>query len=316
MINKEGMLGSVIRGGFIKGLQSGWFLVRITVPLSLLVSLLNYFGFLKLIAAYFIPAMKLFGLPGEAVFPLLSGAALNLYSGIAVLTSMPDTFSLKHLNIIAVMMLISHNLIIETAIQRKCGINTWIALLSRLTASVAAGVSMNLLIKSNEIMLRFISSGAGRKLNLSEFFLLWLKDVARLVLTIFIIILSIMIVYELMKHYKILEKIAAFMRPIMKLLSLSHDVTFLWLATTLVGLGYGGGIIISEISQNKYDRNDIFRLHLSIGISHSLLEDTLLLVAIGASVLWLIIPRLILSIIAVQISNLFLYGRLQNKTNF
>jgi len=63
--------------------------------------------------------MHLLGLPGEAALVYLSGALLNNYSAIAAMTSM--TLSLHDVVILAAMCLISHNLIVETAVMKSIG---------------------------------------------------------------------------------------------------------------------------------------------------------------------------------------------------
>lgn len=41
------------------------------------------------------------------------------------------------------------------------------------------------------------------------------------------------------------------------------------------------------------DKDSLVRLNLSLGISHALIEDTILFVAIGASLFWVLIPRVV-----------------------
>jgi spore maturation protein SpmB len=309
------ILFPILKRGFIKGLRGCWFIVKITVPVSLAVSLLNYAGVLQAIAGYCKPAMGLLGLPGEAVFPLICGAALNVYSGIAAMTSLPGVFTLKTLNIVAVMVLICHNLIIEGAIQKKTGISAMAVTFARIAAALIAGICMNLLIRESGQLLYFTQGAVpAQQLSLPAFLLDWSVSSGRLVLKIFIIIMTIMVLYEFLHHYRVMRMLSLAMRPIMRVLSLSPDVAFIWLASTLVGLAYGGGIIISEVEKNTIARHDLVRLHLSIGISHSLLEDTLLFLVIGATLFWLVVPRVALAILAVQAGQLFLRRSLPPST--
>jgi len=59
------------------------------------------------------------------------------------------------------------------------------------------------------------------------------------------------------------------------------------------GLAYGAGVLIAEARAGHVDKDALVRLNLSLGISHSLIEDTFLFVAIGASLFWVLVPRMV-----------------------
>ncbi len=82
-------LAGVLRAGILRGASTGWFLVRIIVPLSAGVALLQWTGILSLIGRILAPAMGLFGLPGEAAVPIVSGYFGGVYGGIAAAAAIP-----------------------------------------------------------------------------------------------------------------------------------------------------------------------------------------------------------------------------------
>jgi hypothetical protein len=67
----------------------------------------------------------------------------------------------------------------------------------------------------------------------------------------------------------------------------------MWMAGVLFGLAYGSGVLIAEARTGRVDKDSLLRLNLSLGISHSLVEDTVLFVAIGASLFWVLVPRML-----------------------
>jgi hypothetical protein len=69
-------------------------------------------------------------------------------------------------------------------------------------------------------------------------------------------------------------------------------------ANTL-GLAYGAAVIVEEAESGRLSKDDAQYLNRHIGVCHSLLEDTLLYVAIGAPILWLVTPRVLLAAVAV-----------------
>lgn len=68
-----------------------------------------------------------------------------------------------------------------------------------------------------------------------------------------------------------------------------------------IGLTYGSALLIEQVDRGKLSlsEGDLFNHH--VGISHSLLEDTLLFVALGVPLIWVMVPRLLLAFCVVWI---------------
>jgi hypothetical protein len=81
-------------------------------------------------------------------------------------------------------------------------------------------------------------------------------------------------------------------------------VGILWLTAVVFGIAYGGAVIVEETKQGHFTREELERLHLSIGINHAVFEDPALFLALGLGPFWLWIPRFITAIIAVHLYNL------------
>ena len=91
--------------------------------------------------------------------------------------------------------------------------------------------------------------------------------------------------------------------PLM-LLGVPHEAAFLWIVANTLGLAYGAGVIVDHVESGRLTREHANILNYHISISHSLLEDTCLFLAIGVSVWWITIPRIILAAIVVWIKRL------------
>jgi hypothetical protein len=85
----------------------------------------------------------------------------------------------------------------------------------------------------------------------------------------------------------------------MRLFGLPAEASFLWIIINVVGYAYGAGIIKSEYETGtlKKQEGDLFNHHAAV--SHSLLEDSLLYAGVGIGIGWIMLPRLVLSIIVV-----------------
>jgi hypothetical protein len=84
------------------------------------------------------------GLPGSAALPILLGCLLNLYAAIGAMTALALTPD--QITVLAVLLLISHNLIVEGAVVQKAGMNGLAFSLLRLVAGFLAGAVVNLLL--------------------------------------------------------------------------------------------------------------------------------------------------------------------------
>ncbi len=110
---------------------------------------------------------------------------------------------------------------------------------------------------------------------------------------------------EILKSSGGIRYVVALLAPLLKIMGLDRKLAFLWITAIFFGLAYGGSIIMEESREGNLSQEELETLHLSIGINHSLIEDTLLLVALGLSAFWLYVPRLLMAIIAVHLFKLW-----------
>jgi len=64
---------------------------------------------------------------------------------------------------------------------------------------------------------------------------------------------------------------------------------------------YGGAVLIAEAKKGVLTKEELERLHISIGTNHSMVEEPALWLALGLNGFWLWVPRLITAVAAVQI---------------
>jgi hypothetical protein len=119
-----------LRRGLQNGLRTTWELAVVIVPVYLVVTILKHTPILTWIGRACKPLMDLLGLPGEAVMAVVLGNLLNLYAAIGAVT--PLELSSRQVTVFALFLLVSHSLVVETAVSRKTGVAAWPFLLLRL----------------------------------------------------------------------------------------------------------------------------------------------------------------------------------------
>ena len=294
---------------FRNALKTALWIIRIIVPVSFVVTLLDFYGVIEWISIYTAPLFRLIGLQGNAAVVYFSSLFLPLYAPIAIIATLPLT--LREITILALMCLITHNLPIECAVQRRSGTPFWQTLVIRLTFSILGGILLNLILPESLTLSPCFrgTSGAEGVLNsqpstLNSQLLTWLNNTASLCIKIILIITALMYGQFLLKRHGIINKIARPLAPLMRLCGLQPSSAFLWLVAQIVGLTYGAGIMAQEIEESGADREELHRINLHISVNHSLIEDTAIFCMLGVAWYFLVIPRLIFAIIIVQTYNL------------
>jgi hypothetical protein len=127
----------------------------------------------------------------------------------------------------------------------------------------------------------------------------WLLQSLRLVVRVALILLALMIGERLLQELGIVRWLGKRLGPLMRLFGLPPETAFLWVVSNTLGLAYGAGVLRREVTEGRLSRAHGDLLNHHIAVSHSLLEDTLLFVALGVPALWVTVPRLVLALIAV-----------------
>ena len=127
----------------------------------------------------------------------------------------------------------------------------------------------------------------------------WLSSSLTLVVTIVLIVSALMVLQRVLEEFGWMHRIAHSLSPLMRIFGLPTGCSLLWLTGNVVGMAYGAAIMIDEVEQGRLTRHEANLVNHHLGVSHSLLEDTMLFVAMGISFWWIFLTRLVLAIIAV-----------------
>ena len=127
--------------GFNKGLKTTWNLIKIIVPVSIFVSVLNETPIMDWLTVLFQPAMGIFGLPAEAAIVLVLGFVSGLYAAIGAIVSL--SLTTQEILIIAVMLSFAHNMVVESAVTTRLGVPLKLVLGLRLGLAAFFGILLN-----------------------------------------------------------------------------------------------------------------------------------------------------------------------------
>ena len=279
-----------------------WWLTKIMVTLSFVILLLQYFGIIEWISYWLTPLFSHFGLPGEAALAYVSGYFVNCYSAIAVMTTLD--LSTRAATILSVMVLCSHNMIVETTVQHKTGSSVLsIVLIRTLSAFILAWVLNKIMPGSFENIVT--GNSVQEQLTFALMLKQWALRTTKNVLTMALLVYLLTVLQKVLTEFGIIQYISRFLKPVMIFFGLSPRCAFLWLVSNTLGLAYGAGIMIEEAEQGETTKEENDLLNCHIGISHSNLEDLLLFTAAGGAYLWMLLSRWCMSLIWVWFFRVF-----------
>lgn len=287
-----------------RGIRSGWgafvWMMKIVIPVSLFTQLLAWSGWLGKVDFLIQPVMEWLSLPPMAALPLLIGILANIYAGIAAMAVL--SFTRAEMTLMAIFLLIAHNMIQEGIVQAKSGIGFVKATLVRLIAAVATVLAVAPFLETGTEAGAAVSAlTQAQSVPIGRALLDWVPAVVSLGAKMFVIIMLIMVMMETFKAKGWINNIARALAPLLRIMGLSREVGLLWLTAVVFGLAYGGALIIAESNAGHLKREELETLHLSVGINHSMVEDPTLFLSLGLNPFWLWIPRLITAIIATRL---------------
>ncbi|WP_457551328.1 iron transporter [Desulfobacula sp.] len=313
MINKTEDIFPRIKFGIKQGLIKGWkgliWLLKIIVPISFVTTVLVNFGIIYKLDFLLTPIMTFLSLPASAALVLIIGLFTGPYGAVAALWVMP--FSTEHMTLIAIFILIAHNLIQESIVQGNSGINPFFAAFFRLfmalSVTFVCAKIMGVTPETGGAM------GVGTFAKETQPFMIMLKfwglGTFKLIVQIFCIIMSLMVILEVSKEFNIISFIMKLTSPVLAVMGLDRSTGMLWLTASIFGLAYGSAVIVEDTQSNVYRKEDLTKLHLSIGINHGMIEDPALFLPLGLPLFWLWVPRLAAAIIATWLYWIFLSAR-------
>jgi Fe2+ transport system protein B len=305
-----------LRPSLTSGLAKGWngfvWMLKILVPISLLTSLLAWSGWINRLDLILEPVMGVIGLPPVAALPLIAGLLTGPYGAIAAMAPLPLT--VDQMTLLAIFLLISHNLIQEGFIQSKSGLPFLKATLFRLVASITMVMVVSWFMDHETATNALTDAPVIIQVPFFSMLKTWIAATLVLSGKILVIIMTLMITFEIMKNYNLIDHIVRMLAPVLKVLGLGKQTGFMWLTAATFGLTYGAAVIVEEAKEGNLSKDELERLHLSMGINHSMIEDPALFLSLGLSIFWMCVPRVAAAIIAVQL--LIFFKRLISLPGF
>ena len=268
---------------------------------------MRYFKILPWLSATLGPLFNHFGLPGEAALAYVSGYFVNMYAMLAIAGSMDLTA--RAITILGVMSLCSHNMITETAVQGKTGANPVRVVITRTLAGFVLAFVLNLILplsqsdiamlggafEKSEAAVASVAEAPATVASITEapeapaavqplfkeLAVEWCYSTLSILVKMTLLIYSLAILQRILSEFGVIRWVSKFLKPLLLLFGLPARCSFLWIIANILGIAYGGAVMMEEVRAGKLSLRDIKLVNQHIGISHSNLEDLTLVASIG-----------------------------------
>lgn len=285
-------------------------LLKILVPTLIIVKVLEIMGATAVLGAWLGPLMALIGLPESAGLVWATTLLTNIYTGMVVFASLAEQQSLTvaQVSVLGTLMLIAHALPFEGAVAKKAGVPWWFTLLLRIGGALLLGAMVHLcyqyfgwLQQPNQLAWQ-ASPTDGSLIS-------WATDQLLTIGAIFFIILILVSLLRLLRKLGVEKLLHWMLFPLLRLLGISREATNITIVGITMGLSFGAGILLNEVGKGKLSKRDVLLTVSFLGLCHSLIEDTLLIMLLGAHLSAILWARLAFSVISIA-----LMARLLPKT--
>lgn len=282
--------------------RTAWVLFRVMLPAAAAARLLTQLGWTEPIGRALAPVMSSVGLPGATGLAWAAAMTTNIYAGLAVFLELSTTtpHTVAQTTVLMVLILEAHTLPVEALVARQAGARLRFTLPWRIGGGLLLAALLNVVYGSfgllqgpNTARLLPQAAPAG--------WAHWCLAQARSMALIFLIILALLALLRLLRHIGAADRLADLLAPTLRLLGMGREAATLTVIGMVLGLGYGGGLIVHEARTGEVRPRDAFLAVSLLGLAHSLLEDTLLVAAVGAHVSGILLGRFAFAFAAVAL---------------
>ncbi|MCL2682861.1 MAG: hypothetical protein FWE63_05175 [Bacteroidales bacterium] len=289
-----------------QGVKSCWYMFKFMIPISIVVKILQETGLIVHIGNALSPLMKLMGLPGEMGLVWASSMIGNIYGGLVaylqIAPNLEQPLTIAQVTVLSTIILIAHTFLIELVVTQRAGAKILPMFIIRFGFGFLAGVLMYWTYHFLDVLQGYpevINTVLMGKKDptLLEWGITQLKSYGFL----FLWITALIILLDILKRTGIIDKINGWLAPILRILGIGKDVIPITVIGMTLGLAYGGALIINGVNQDGLKKRDVLYALVLMAICHSIIEDSLLLMSVGAHYTGVFVFRIVFALIITYI---------------
>lgn len=287
-------------------------LLKIMLPISIAVRLLQQTNVIGYLGEVFGPLVVLLGLPPEGGLVWVNTLLTNIYGGMITFQALGlgTTLSIAQTSVLCQLMLVAHTFPIELSIARKAGIPLMTMFLWRFGLAICSAWSLYAILNVFNLLQQPVDLPEAMALPISEnnTWMAWVMNELHRFALVFLVVFLLMVLMRILKAIGFIDAFSRSLKPLMDWLGIHTSVIPITVVGMTLGILYGGALMIEETKKTEIPAKDIFYAFCLMGLCHSIIEDSLLMMALGANVYTVFFFRPLCALITV-----FFVVRVMNK---
>ncbi len=276
-----------------------WVLVRIIVPVALVTEALAQLGVIEAVAPALSPLMSFYGLPGELAFALLTGVLVGIWGGLTILFTLVPVSSLTvaDMTVFATLVLFAHALPIEQRIIQKVGPGFLVTTALRLAGALAYAAILHQVFAATGWLSAPLDPAwvpMGETKGWADFLL----GLAETLGWMFVILMALAWALELLKLSGLMAHVNRALAPLFRMAGIEGPAAEFAVIGLFLGISYGAGLLLDGVRESRLEPRQIFVACVFMGFAHGIIEDTLVVVALGADLTGVFLGRLVFAVAA------------------
>ncbi|MBB3441213.1 nucleoside recognition domain-containing protein [Rhizobium sp. BK379] len=276
-----------------------WVLVRITVPIAILTEILSRMGLVKAAAPAFAPVMNLIGLPPELGLAWLTGMLVGIWGAVPlVFTLVPaSSLSVADVTVFSALILFAHGLPIEQKIIQKAGPGMIATTVLRIAGGLLYAFMLHHVLSATGWLSAPVDPvwlPMGATPGWGDY--LW--GLAETMMWMLVILLTLSWTLEILKVTGLMEWMMKALSPVLRLAGIRGEAGQLTAIGLFLGISYGAGLLIREAQSGAISPRQIFLSCVFMGFAHSVIEDTIVVMSLGADLNGVLTGRLVFAVAA------------------
>ncbi|MDO5606629.1 MAG: hypothetical protein Q4G25_15870 [Paracoccus sp. (in: a-proteobacteria)] len=290
---------SQIRELTVQSLVIYWELARIIIPVTIATEVLSRMGVITAVSPVLEPLMALFGLPPELALAWLTGMLVGIWGAIPLIFVLVplDSLTVGDMTVMSSLLLFAHALPIEQKIIRRAGPGILVSTILRVGGGAVFAVLLHQILAATG----WLSSPLDPPwvpMSANTGWAGFLTGLAETMLWMLVILIVLFWAMEVMRRTGVMAALMRALAPVLRLAGIRGEAAQLTAVGLFLGISYGGGLLIREARSGAVPPRQVFISCVFMGFAHSVIEDTALVMAVGADIVVVLVGRVIFAIAA------------------
>ena len=256
-------------------------------------------GVIKALAPAFKPVMNIVGLPSELGLAWLTAMLVGVWGAVPlVFTLVPiESLSTADVTVFSALVLFAHGLPVEQKIIQTAGPG----MIVTTTMRIVGGLLYAFLLHHILVATGWLSGPVNPSWipmsetpNWAEFF----RGLAETMAWMLVILIVLSWSLEILKATRVLEFMMLAISPALRICGIRGEAENLTAVGLFLGISYGAGLLIREARSGAISPRQIFLSCVFMGFAHSVIEDTIVMISLGADIYGVLVGRLVFAVAA------------------